>query len=518
MIKLPYQLKTWLFTLCLTAIIYTNTAAQYDCNSPVVISDLPYSANTLTTSTGASYMASSVCGSDYNEQNYIFKYTPDVEQEILIDIIFNQSVEGGIYIFTGCAQPPTNCVTFEENTEQIDLNFSASAGQDYYIFIGSDGTEDFDITITKYEVNGIAINKSEPTQTLDINGSVRIGESNDPPYEGTMKWDGANKEFRSFNGSIWENMKTRNLNELSDAKNLNGSLALGSSTGDGNSNIFIGNSAGGSSSGDHNIYLGNAAGILTSGTRNIFIGNNLGGISNTLFSSNKLIIESNFNGSDSPLIEGDFDTDILEVNGQLDINTDISAAIRINSNSPGFSGLLVNAAGSPYLTLFSSAAGSTFTDIVNYPSYFEINRSGAVYRFTSSGEASKATAGEWLANSDRRLKRDIVSLNQEDMLSKVLQMRGVSYKWDDEITGFKRPEGDHLGFIAQELQEVWPEKVSEDKDGYLQTSYGTYDPVFVEAIKALAKKIEDQEKEIQALKKIVKELTPKNSLESASVN
>jgi|GEM_PF-2753792 len=41
------------------------------------------------------------------------------------------------------------------------------------------------------------------------------------------------------------------------------------------------------------------------------------------------------------------------------------------------------------------------------------------------------------------------------------------------------------GFTAQNIQEVFPSLVEEDNLGYLQTAYGTYDAMYVEAIKAL---------------------------------
>lgn len=80
-------------------------------------------------------------------------------------------------------------------------------------------------------------------------------------------------------------------------------------------------------------------------------------------------------------------------------------------------------------------------------------------------------------------------------------MQGVSYEWNDDKTDFRRPEGEQIGFIAQDLREIWPEKVSEDHLGYLQTAYGDYDPVIVEAIKALNEKLELQAKEIELLKR-----------------
>nr|MBA3987445.1 tail fiber domain-containing protein [Flavobacteriales bacterium] len=117
------------------------------------------------------------------------------------------------------------------------------------------------------------------------------------------------------------------------------------------------------------------------------------------------------------------------------------------------------------------------------------------------GNASKSTAGDWLANSDERLKKNIETLSEEKALADLLKMRGVTYQWNDDKTGSKRPDGIQYGFIAQEIQEVHPELVTLDNQGYYQTSYGTYDAMYVQAIKALNNKLEILKVENEALKK-----------------
>lgn len=101
------------------------------------------------------------------------------------------------------------------------------------------------------------------------------------------------------------------------------------------------------------------------------------------------------------------------------------------------------------------------------------------------GNASKSSAGDWLANSDTRLKKNIQPLNSEEMLEKLLSLQGITYEWSDDQTGSKRPEGIQYGFTAQNIQTVFPTLVEEDKLGFLQTAYGTYDAMMVEAIRAL---------------------------------
>ena len=109
------------------------------------------------------------------------------------------------------------------------------------------------------------------------------------------------------------------------------------------------------------------------------------------------------------------------------------------------------------------------------------------------GNASKSSAGSWVANSDARLKKNIQPLNSQLMLQNLLALQGVTYEWDDDKTGSKRPEGIQYGFTAQNIREVFPTLVEEDNLGYLQTAYGTYDAMTVEAIRAMHDKIEKLE-------------------------
>ncbi len=85
------------------------------------------------------------------------------------------------------------------------------------------------------------------------------------------------------------------------------------------------------------------------------------------------------------------------------------------------------------------------------------------------GNASKSIAGDWLANSDERLKKNIQPLDAGIMLEKLLALKGITYEWNDDKTGSVRRDGVHYGFSAQNIQEVFPTLVEEDVHGYLQT-------------------------------------------------
>lgn len=127
------------------------------------------------------------------------------------------------------------------------------------------------------------------------------------------------------------------------------------------------------------------------------------------------------------------------------------------------------------------------------------NREPTTNALEVNGNASKSSAGDWIANSDERLKKDIQPL--QGALQKLQKLNGITYQWNDDKTGATRPTGSQMGFTAQNIQSVFPELVSRDAQGFLQTAYGTYDALYVEAIKELLEKINMLEKILAALEK-----------------
>ncbi|MFI5143860.1 MAG: tail fiber domain-containing protein, partial [Thermoanaerobaculales bacterium] len=106
--------------------------------------------------------------------------------------------------------------------------------------------------------------------------------------------------------------------------------------------------------------------------------------------------------------------------------------------------------------------------------------------------------GSWTKSSDRRFKRDIVPL--VDALAKVLQLRGVSFSWRGEEFPQKNFHAKtQIGFIAQEVETVYPELVSTDPEGYESLDYTELTPILVEAIKEQQATIEAQRAELDCV-------------------
>lgn len=93
-------------------------------------------------------------------------------------------------------------------------------------------------------------------------------------------------------------------------------------------------------------------------------------------------------------------------------------------------------------------------------------------------------------SSDVRLKKNIFTL--ENSLDKVLNLRGVSYEWDmDKYDNRGFEAGKQIGVIAQELEQVFPELVKTDGQGFKAVSYDKLTAVLIEAIKAQQKEIDE---------------------------
>jgi hypothetical protein len=80
------------------------------------------------------------------------------------------------------------------------------------------------------------------------------------------------------------------------------------------------------------------------------------------------------------------------------------------------------------------------------------------------GDASKTTAGDWLANSDRRIKRDIRPVTQA--LEVIGRLRPVAFRYTDEYRQAHPSIEDRVYYnvIAQQFAEVFPEAVKEGCD------------------------------------------------------
>ena len=134
------------------------------------------------------------------------------------------------------------------------------------------------------------------------------------------------------------------------------------------------------------------------------------------------------------------------------------------------------------------------------------NAKSDAFKVMFNGDATVSNdltvSGDVVISSDARLKSNIVSLGST--LPKLLQIDGKSY----EMKGKQK-----IGVLAQEIQEVFPELVSEDDNEMLAVNYQGLVPVLINALKEQQSEIDElkeqetkymeQEKRLERLEKLV---------------
>lgn len=160
---------------------------------------------------------------------------------------------------------------------------------------------------------------------------------------------------------------------------------------------------------------------------------------------------------------------------------------------------------------------------------YVVRRSGQ-FTFYVTGDGNVYSKGSLLTASDESYKENINSLNNS--LSTIRQMRGVSYKLKEQaeetatVSAFQsdvsssrdtlsaqspvpveivntikaEKKRKKAGFIAQELEEIFPEAVYTLPNGKKAIAYSEIIPLLVEAIKEQQNEIDKQQNEIDELR------------------
>jgi prepilin-type N-terminal cleavage/methylation domain-containing protein len=116
-----------------------------------------------------------------------------------------------------------------------------------------------------------------------------------------------------------------------------------------------------------------------------------------------------------------------------------------------------------------------------------LNAGTALY--VAGVQICSVAGGGCVGPSDIRLKKDIEPLSNS--LDQVLKLRGVTYKWKHRVTADKAPQ---IGFIAQEVEKVYPQVVDTDKlSGLKSIAYEKLIAPVIEAIKAVNSKVTNLE-------------------------
>jgi hypothetical protein len=237
------------------------------------------------------------------------------------------------------------------------------------------------------------------------------------------------------------------------------------------------------STGDYNIAIGWQAGFNNiDGHGNVFIGTQAGFLET---GSNRLYIAGNFN--DTPLIYGDFYDQIIKFHG---------AAKVINQSYTDEPMLELN-------EVYDNWGTVRFRNENAPPLWWDISchldpyqQSFTQLKYTANGQPTTifyGTGGLLVYGtiselSDSTEKENIKPI--QNVLSSIQHINAVSYNWKDKKV---RGEEEQIGFLAQEIEQAYPQLVRTDEQGEKSVSYTHMVPVLLQAIK-------EQQVEIDALK------------------
>lgn len=184
---------------------------------------------------------------------------------------------------------------------------------------------------------------------------------------------------------------------------------------------------------------------------------------------------------------------------------DIKGRMRIYSSAFGTAGLWLNNAANAlgnvdgaFIGINCSSTGNeTVGFYVGGDWRFDVDRSG-----NGRFDGTVSSVNGFTCASDFRYKKDILSL--ENPLGNLLKIKGISYHWKTEDFPEKHfSDKNQIGFIAQDLEKIYPEMVFTDEKGYKSVDYARLTPVLVEAIKEQQIQIDKLQKtaiEMQELK------------------
>ena len=237
----------------------------------------------------------------------------------------------------------------------------------------------------------------------------------------------------------------------------------------------------------NNAIIGTAA--ITGGTaNNIVIGTStsIGGTINSATIGTPTVTGGAVNNSTigTPAITGGTATSLSIVSPTLGTVTINGALINLTDDTDNSGKIFVGTFGH----LIYRDSGTGRLQIGGGQDSVYINNSLKV----NSATTEKLTNTSWTNPSDKRLKKIIREYTKG--LNEILQIRPIIYEFKENNRLNIVDPGEHVGIIAQEIQKVLPETVTCGNDGFLRFTPDAMYWALINAVKELAKRVEELEK------------------------
>ena len=298
----------------------------------------------------------------------------------------------------------------------------------------------FGLTISAQTNNNIGISETDDGFVMTANTALVqtliIGSN-------TVNSAGATdaKQNTGFGVGALDNLKQGDFNT---ALGYNAGTAVGGAGGSGLANTLIGKAAGFAiGAGDYNVAVGaGTAAVVVGGDKNVFIGHNSKGDATN--AQNRIGL------GQATLVESD--------------NTALIG--NVNVTKVYFGGM---------------GSGEYNSDL--YANSLALENGETI---TNATDGTIVVSGNLTVSSDMRLKDNILPLGST--MTNILKLDGKSYTRDGR---------EEIGLLAQDVQLVYPELVSEDANGMLSVNYQALSAILINGVK-------DQEARIQKLEILVK--------------
>ena len=271
-------------------------------------------------------------------------------------------------------------------------------------------------------------------------------------------------------------------------------------------NIIQLNGAGSANAG---LVVRDATGTLTSGsllwdtTNDYWIAGPLGAESKLLrqngdnvVSGSSQITYTSISSKPAGIVSG---SSQITFSGISSLPTLVSGSSQINFTQ--LSGISSGIVSSSTQTIANLPTGTVSGSIQILGSSTIMSGSSNNYQFNSIGVGTAASnvAGEIRAtnditafySSDIRLKENIQPI--QNALEKVESISGNTYDWKEGYDEIHSHKGNDIGVIAQEIEEILPQIVTNRDNGYKAVQYEKIIPLLIEAIKELSVKVKGLE-------------------------
>jgi Chaperone of endosialidase len=165
----------------------------------------------------------------------------------------------------------------------------------------------------------------------------------------------------------------------------------------------------------------------------------------------------------------------------------------------------VSVSGVPLLGANNLFAGSNAPGITQMNGSVGIGTYSPDNTLTVNGSADKPGGGSWGTYSDRRLKTLDGAFSAG--LSQIMKINPVHYRYKEDNAMGIHDTSEHVGLVAQEVQKIIPEAVTENSKGYLLVNNDPIIWTMLNAIKEQQRLIRQERVQVQLQQAKIDQLT-----------